>query len=110
MKSMLNYVSLDEMMVDSGNAQFFDDVAEGLHDRAIYDYIKKNVMDLHPSALTGLLTYMINLVLSDKEIDQKEIEFIYGFGKNIGFSEKEISLKFAEIIQRKYVPSLAAIC
>ena len=186
MKSMLNYVSLDEMMVDSGNAQFFDDVAEGLHDRAIYDYIKKNVMDLHPSALTGLLdedlsvfiasaglivanadeqvsekeidhiiqslaalqifpkhfldsvaksdvpklfemsvanilshdpgmrdgllTYMINLVLSDKEIDQKEIEFVYGFGKNIGFSEKEISVKFAEIIQRKYVPSLAAIC
>ena len=27
---MFDYVSLDEMKADSGNAQFFDDVAEGL--------------------------------------------------------------------------------
>jgi hypothetical protein len=51
---MLKYITAEEM-IDCAEAQFFDDVAEGLHDRTVYDYIKKNVMDLHPSALTGLL-------------------------------------------------------
>ena len=55
MKTMFDYVSLDEMKSDSGNAQFFDDVAEGLHDHTVYDFIKENIHDLHPFSLTGLL-------------------------------------------------------
>ena len=54
MRSMLKYITAEEM-IDCAEAQFFDDVAEGLHNRTVYDYIKKNVIDLHPSALTGLL-------------------------------------------------------
>lgn len=46
----------------------------------------------------------------DKEICESEIALVYGFGKGIGFSEKEISQKFAEMIQRNYVPSLESIC
>lgn len=58
----------------------------------------------------GLLSYMIGLVMSDKQFSDEEISLIYNFGKNIGFSEKEISVKFAEMIQRNYVPSLESIC
>ncbi len=58
----------------------------------------------------GILEYMVSLVLSDKEIAKEEIGLIYGFGDSIGFSEKEISQKFAEMIQRNYVPSLESIC
>ena len=88
---------------------FLDSVAKSDVPK-LFEMSVANILSHDPGMRDGLLTYMINLVLSDKEIDQKEIEFIYGFGKNIGFSEKEISVKFAEIIQRKYVPSLAAIC
>ena len=35
MRSMLKYITAEEM-IDCAEAQFFDDVAEGLHDRAIY--------------------------------------------------------------------------
>ena len=58
----------------------------------------------------GLLEYMMSLVLSDKEIAKEEIGLIYRFGSDIGFTEKEISVKFASMIQRKYVPSLESIC
>ena len=58
----------------------------------------------------ALLTYMMSLVLSDKEISEDEISLVYNFGSNIGFSEKEISVKFAEMIQRNYMPSLESIC
>lgn len=53
---------------------------------------------------------MMSLVLSDKEIAKEEIGLIYGFGNDIGFTDKEISVKFAGIIQRNYVPSLESIC
>ena len=58
----------------------------------------------------GLLAYMMGLVMSDKEISENEIGLIYGFGDSLGFSQKEISQKFAEMIQRNYVPSLESIC
>ena len=47
MRSMLKYITAEEM-IDCAEAQFFDDVAEGLHDRTVYDYIKKDIKDLHP--------------------------------------------------------------
>ena len=33
----MDYITLEELGKDSGVAQFFDDVAEKLHDRAVYD-------------------------------------------------------------------------
>lgn len=77
------------------------------------DLFQKSVQALledNPGTRDGLLAYMMGLVLSDKDISTQEIELIYGFGSNLGFSEKEISLKFAEMIQRNYVPSLESIC
>ena len=70
----------------------------------------QNILSKDPGMRDILLTYMMSLVLSDKEIAKEEVEFIYSFGKEIGFSDKEISVKFAEMIQRNYVPSLESIC
>ena len=70
----------------------------------------KNILSQNPGMRDGLLAYMMGLVMSDKEISENEIGLIYGFGDSIGFSQKEISQKFAEMIQRNYVPSLESIC
>ena len=69
-----------------------------------------NILQKNPGMRDGILSYMIGLVMSDKEISEDEIGLIYSFGKNIGFLEKEISVKFAEMIQRNYMPSLESIC
>lgn len=76
----------------------------------LFDQSVKNILSQDPGMRDGLLAYMMGLVMSDKEISENEIVLIYGFGDSIGFSEKEISKKFAEMIQRNYVPSLESIC
>lgn len=79
MRSMLKYITAEEM-IDCAEAQFFDDVAEGLHDRTVYDYIKKNARDLHPSALTGLLESLDehDMELIDQCTDWFEIKVLKG--------------------------------
>ena len=89
--------------------QFLDSVAEAdvpeLFDRSV-----KNILEKNPGMRESLLSYIIELVLSDKEISRGEIDFVYMFGNGIGFSNKEVSEKFAEMIQSNYMPSLDSIC
>ena len=89
--------------------RFLDTVAQSDVPK-LFDQSVKNILSQNPGMRDGLLAYMMGLVMSDKEISENEIGLIYGFGNSIGFSEKEISQKFAEMIQRNYVPSLESIC
>lgn len=89
--------------------RFLDAVAQSDVSK-LFDQSVKNILSQNPGMRDGLLAYMMGLVMSDKEISENEIGLIYGFGDSIGFSEKEISQKFAEMIQRNYVPSLESIC
>ena len=68
-----------------------------------------NLLQKDPGIRDGILAYLISLVLADKEISQDEVNLVYEIGKNVGYSEKEISQQFAEMIQRNYVPSLESI-
>jgi hypothetical protein len=52
---------------------------------------------------------MISVVLADKNISEKEVNFIYSIGQELGLSVKEISILFANMIQGNFNPSLAAI-
>lgn len=89
--------------------RFLDAVAQSDVPK-LFDQSVKSILSQNPGMRDGLLAYMMGLVMSDKEISENEIGLIYGFGDSIGFSQKEISQKFAEMIQRNYVPSLESIC
>ena len=89
--------------------RFLDMVAETDVSKLFNESINR-ILNKDPGMRDAILSYMIGLVMSDKDISDDEIGLIYSFGKNIGFSEKEISVKFAEMIQRNYVPSLESIC
>ena len=89
--------------------RFLDAVAERDYGDFFLQSVE-NILSRNPGMRDGLLSYMIGLVMSDKEISDEEIDLIYKFGEGIGFSQKEISQKFAEMIQRNYVPSLESIC
>jgi hypothetical protein len=77
---------------------------------ALFNQSVGNILSNNPGMRDGLLNYIINLVLADKDIEEAEIGLVYEIGKGIGFSEKEVSQKFADAIQRNYVPSLDSIC
>ena len=67
-------------------------------------------MRINPGMRDGMLQYMITIVLSDKIIAKNEVELLYRFGNDIGFSRIEVANAIAQSIQRNYVPSLDAIC
>lgn len=88
---------------------FLDSVA-GADVVSLFNQSLSNILSKEPGMRDNLLLYMISLVLSDKEISDAEVRLIYNIGSNMGYSDKEISVKFAEMIQRNYIPSLSSIC
>lgn len=89
--------------------QFLDEIAEGDVGET-FNQAVGGILNLDPSMRQGLLEYMIHITMSDKKIAAEEVELLYHFGDNIGFSEKEVAASIAEAIQRSYVPSLESIC
>ena len=63
---MLKYLTEYAVLNDSGSAQFYDEIADLLHDRTVYDFIKNNARDLHPTLINALL----------ETLDQHDLELI----------------------------------
>lgn len=67
------------------------------------------ILTINPGLKPNLLEYIISVVMSDKEIGENEVNFVYDIGHSLGLSIKEISIIFAGQIQRNFNPSLDAI-
>lgn len=67
------------------------------------------ILNINPGIKPNLLEYIISIVLADREIGEQEVNFVYNIGKGLGLSVKEISILFAEMVQRNFNPSLDAI-
>lgn len=67
------------------------------------------ILNINPGLKPNLLEYIISIVLADREIGEQEVNFVYNIGKGLGLSVKEISILFAEMVQRNFNPSLDAI-
>ena len=76
---------------------------------ALFEKSVSTILSINPGLKPGMLEYMIGIILSDREIGEKEVNFIYGIGKSLGLSVKEISVLFAGMVQRNFNPSLDAI-
>ena len=78
MKTFLDYLDPDDPMTDDAEAQFFDYIAEGLHDRSVYDILKRDRLDMHPTLITSLLETLDNhdIELIDQCIDWFEIKVL----------------------------------
>ena len=89
--------------------QYLEEIAESNVTEIFGDAVN-NLMRINPGMRDGMLQYMITIVLSDKIIAKNEVELLYRFGNDIGFSRIEVANAIAQSIQRNYVPSLDAIC
>ena len=76
---------------------------------ALFEKSVSTILSINPGLKPSLLEYMIGIILSDREIGEKEVNFIYGIGRSLGLSVKEISVLFAGMVQRNFNPSLDAI-
>ena len=67
MKSIIDFIDEHpEFTSDPDSVQFFDQEAEELHNKAVYDILKANSRDLHPTVITSLL----------ESLDEHDIEQI----------------------------------
>jgi hypothetical protein len=89
--------------------KFLEETAQGDVGQIFNDSVG-NILKINPGMREPMLSYIINIVLSDKLINKEEVEFIYQFGDSIGFSEIEVANAIAEAIQQNYIPSLESIC
>lgn len=89
--------------------KYLEEIAEA-NVTEIFGEAVNNLMRINPGMRDGMLQYMITIVLSDKIIAKNEVELLYRFGNDIGFSRIEVANAIAQSIQRNYVPSLDAIC
>lgn len=90
-------------------SKFLDEIAHGDVGK-IFGEAVTNILTINPGLREGLLGYMIHIVLSDQVIDKSEVDLLYQFGNDIGLSDIEVATAITENIQKKYVPSLEAIC
>jgi hypothetical protein len=89
---------------------FLDDVSQQ-NVVEIFNSSIEEVLKRSPDSREPMFSYLISLLLADKSIDQKEIEFVFEAGeKAFGFSTMEIANRLAVAIQRNFVPSVDAIC
>ncbi len=88
---------------------FLDSIIE--HDVSeIFNKAVEGILNINPGMRENMLEYMIQIVMSDKNIAKEEIDLLYSFGSSIGFGDKEVASAIASSIQRNYIPSLQSIC
>ncbi len=88
--------------------QFLEAVAQADVEKLFQDAVNA-IIEINPGLKPSLLEYIIGLVLADREIGEKEVNFVYGIGQSLGMNVKEISILFANMVQRNFNPSLDAI-
>ena len=76
---------------------------------ALFEQSVNQILQYDASLKPALLDYIVGVIIADKDIAEKEVNFIYHIGQQLGLSIKEISMVFAEKVQQSYVPSIDAI-
>ena len=89
--------------------KFLEEISEGDVWETFNNSVEK-ILEINPGMRSDLIKFVIHQVLSDKNINKEEVDLIYQFGSNIGYSEIEIANAIAMAIQDFYVPKIDAIC
>lgn len=89
--------------------EFLDEIAEGNVWDTFNDSVA-NMLRINPGMRDDMMVFMINTVMADNSINDKEISFLYDFGKNIGMSDIEVAQYIATCIQQNFIPDIKDIC
>lgn len=69
----------------------------------------EKILEINPGYREALIKYVISIVMSDSVIEDEELDMVYSFGNQIGFSEVEIATYLAQEIQQSFVPDILSI-
>ncbi len=66
----------------------------------------KALLEINPGERNVMLQYLINIIIADSMISDKEMSFIFQFGTDLGFERKEIAQIFAQAVQEQFIPKI----
>ena len=69
----------------------------------------EKILEINPGYREALIKYVISIVMSDSVIEDEELDMVYSFGNQVGFSEVEIATYLAQEIQQSFVPDILSI-
>lgn len=55
------------------------------------------------------LNYVLNIVVADRNLDEREIAAVYDLGRRMGMSDYQISMEIAEKLREKFLPRASAL-
>jgi len=86
---------------------FLSDVFKSKKVNEIFNHSVQYILQNNPSERYSLFEYLIMMTMADKDISEKEIEFLYSIGNQaFGFSENECAQQIAALVQREFMPDL----
>lgn len=85
---------------------FLEDVSKSDVNKIFIDSIQ-HILREEPQMRDDLLLYLIEIVLSDREISKAEVNLVYDLGKNIfGYQKRDVARMMVAMVQSKFVPNL----
>jgi Zn-dependent protease with chaperone function len=72
----------------------------------IFNEAAAAIIGQNPGERYGLFEFMVGVALSDRQIFQQEIEFLYKVGEVFGLTRKEAAQMIAQNIQREFMPDI----
>jgi hypothetical protein len=67
----------------------------------------QNIVKINPGERYTLFEFLIGMSISDQQLFQKEIAFLYDIGeKFFGFPRKEIAQMIANMINKNFIPKI----
>ncbi len=66
----------------------------------------KALLEINPGERNIMLMFLINIIIADQVISEKEMGFIFEFGTSLGFERKEIAQIFAQVVQTQFIPKI----
>jgi Zn-dependent protease with chaperone function/uncharacterized tellurite resistance protein B-like protein len=72
----------------------------------IFSTSAQAIISQNPGERYSLFEFMVGVALSDRQIFQQEIDFLYTVGEKFGLSRKEMAQMIAQSIQRDFMPDI----
>lgn len=86
---------------------FLESLSKGGTVSEIFKESIKQIVSANPGEKTAMMNYLIGISLSNQEISEKEIEFLFHAGVDLlGLSRKETAQIMANEIRRSFMPNI----
>lgn len=72
----------------------------------IFNASAQAIISQNPGERYSLFEFIVGVALSDRQIFQQEIDFLYSVGESFGLTRKETAQMIAQNVQREFMPDI----